>query len=351
MTQKDRKYVTLDYPEVGATSPITSLTGIRGQVGCKCGCGNGKQCNCNDKCVCKIVYITGFYQSESTKTAFVYKGNVKGVGIWHNLNYPPIDGKPVITNLYGPSVEDNGQIKAVGNIFTTGKIQTSLGCLYQGNLGGKGRWSLIVPKIKVGKNQGYDTIVHSTMDNLAVGNYSIYDIVDGKKVYGKLHAFIYNIDNNKFVYMTKPDGKSISAYGIWKNDKNWYTICGGSVDGLQSKAYLVDYDEASKQLSNWQEYTYNNESSAITHFNGIYGNKCNNKYNLAGMTILDGVEIAFAATIKRKNICKFSKKAKWEQIIYPNALSNTSNSVYKNIIIGVYRNDNTSGEAHGYSSF
>lgn len=282
-----RVYLTLNYPGF-TVGDKTLLTGIKA----------------NDK-----YYITGFYKHLEETITFVYYGTVSGADIsninnWHTLNYPGA----AVTNLYGPAVNCRG-IRAVGNYTIAGGSQT-YGCLYQGTLAGKGLWKTIMPP------KAINCICHSTMKNLLVGNYSI-----GEQDAG--NAFIYNIKHDSYDNITLPDVRSITAYGIWYNGKNNYTICGGA----DRKAYIVDYNSKDKKLSNWQFY----RDGLISHFEGI--SAAENGYSLVADIVDGDQQSAKIAYVKRKNNGRFSS-IKWESLAVPN--QNTSgNSIAGSTAIGV----------------
>ena len=98
-------------------------------------------------------------------------------------------------------------------------------------------------------------------------------------------AYIYDLSRNIFVTnIVFPGSKSNSAYGIWQNGANGYTICGGysplAINNLaneklpltQGKGFLVDYNAANNTFSNWTSFDYPNGPagiSFITHFESI----------------------------------------------------------------------------------
>src|SRR6185436_5138971 len=92
----------------------------------------------------------------------------------------------------------------------------AFGCLYEGLLDGSGIWTQILP---TSDKPVINTICHSTMHNLIVGNYDTI-LIAGK-------AFIYDIEKHTYYDIIKPGAQSITAYGIWYNGGESYTICGG----------------------------------------------------------------------------------------------------------------------------
>lgn len=312
-----RKYKKFNYPNA-VTGSKTLLTGIR-----------------NVECEKKQFFICGFYEPPSTNSneqvkSFVYKGTIKGKGEWYELYYPGSN----VTNLYGPANDGQGGIQIVGN-YTMFDSKNTIGCLYKGPLDGSGKWNQIIPPFGEVKN----VIVHSNMKNLAVGNYDT-------GIAGK--AFIYDIKTEQYFEIVKKDAISITAYGIWYNGCGSYTICGSyKPSSLLSHdiAYTVDWDNNKKKFSNWKTYQYSNYS--ITHFDGISGTK--HGYSLTGdaVKIKDVEEIEEVAFYFLTN--KKGKDKKWEEIEFPNSIGTSGNSVYKDIVIGVYK-DIDESSINGYVS-
>lgn len=326
-TCKERYYSTFNYPGM-ITGEQTLLTGIRHV--------NNKKDN--------IVYISGFYVPlKRPTTSFIYKGNLTGKGKFYNLDYPNINGMVTTTNLYGP---DNGPIKdtirVVGN-FTHQNVQQAIGCMYEGKLDGSGTWTTILPPFGTVIN----TICHSTMGDLIVGNYDT-NLVQGK-------AFIYNIKTHQYIDITHDDIISITAYGIWYNGDDRYTICGGLTDNKGINAgYVVDFDCRCNEFYNWQKYFFKNDPNLakITHFDGITAGRYENSYNLTGLWSESSIDIpkAFFATIERKCNSKFSKKAEWCSISYPCKAMTTGNTVYKDNVLGIYKDTIEDITVNGYIS-
>jgi len=248
------------------------------------------------------------------------------------LNYPSAPGRKVIaTNLYGPDIRKCNNVRVVGNYFTQEKSGTTIGCMYEGSIDGSGKWKTLAPTTNT-----INTIAHSTMKNLVVGNY------DSELIQGK--TFIYDVKKNLYYDIIKPGAKSITAYGIWYNGGHCYTICGGfsnlnPTSGLDS-GYIVDWNNKTLTFSNWKEYSYqnNNFETIISHFNGITSDGCDG-YNFVGDAIVrsgrENKEIGFFAHVGRNKNTTFSQ-TKWEEIKIPDSNSTSGNSVADDIVIGVY---------------
>jgi len=352
------KYTTFNYPN-SYPGDKTLLTGIR-------------QVKNSNK-----IYISGWYEPAATTVAgtvppatfksFVYKGKLDGAGKFYTLSYPSAPNKTVIvTNLYGPnnmelnymcdsssssssnssnssnssssSSKSRHEIQVVGN-YTIQEKSGAFGCLYEGKLNGKGKWTTILPP---SSEPVINTICHSTHGGLVVGNFDT-QLDEGR-------AFIYNIKTKKYYFITQPNIKSITAYGIWYNGKNNYTICGGytalNISTGFSSAYLVDFNLEKKKFINFRTYSYNNDpiKSVITHFDGITSDG-KNGFNLTGDTATFGsTSLAFFANVPDKR--SKSNTATWRTVSYPGSALTSGNTVLENNVLGVYNGANNS--VNGY---
>ncbi|RTL10655.1 MAG: hypothetical protein EKK54_10135 [Neisseriaceae bacterium] len=296
-------------------SAPTLVTGIRGV--------NGSS----------YVYISGVYSS-TTNSGLLYVGPIStNGGTWHLLNYPSSTGVTVTsTSLYGPNNGDTpGTVQIVGNYTTVESAGSAIGLLYQGAVDGSGTWSTLLPPSPDNSNV-INTIAHSTMGGLVVGNY------DTRLATGK--AFIYDITKNTYTNLTKPGAVSITAYGIWYNGGTSYTIAGGYSDANArgiTTGYLVDWDSATNTASHWTSFNYLNQpvNSIVSHFEGITTDG-NGGYNLAAdVALASGVAGAAFVNVPRNADGTFGT-ASWTNIAYPGASIISANTVYQNNILGVY---------------
>lgn len=307
-----RTYLTFNYPN-SVPGSKTLLTGIR-QKG-------------------DTFYITGFYVPPVGigGVSFLYVGmicDICNICNYYPLDYPSSMGKTVTsTNLYGPSILGD-DIQTVGNYFTVEKGPLAQGCLYRGSLDGSGKWITLTPT-----SDTISCIAHSCMDQLAVGNYDTNILT--------WRAFIYDIYDKTFTDITYPDAISVTAYGVWKNNKKWYTVCGGLILSTSTTyAYLLDYNVEAKQFANWRLYNYPN--STISHFNGISSDD-NDGYYLVGDATVGTATVAFFAHV---DACG---SITWSNIKFPQSTGTSANSVSDSTVIGVYSAD-TSSEVNGYIS-
>ena len=331
---RNRVYLPFNFPGSSQGSR-TLLTGIR-------------------KCKCDYI-ITGFYEYPDTDlipASFIYKGDLLGKGKWYTLNFPSSQGNTVTsTNLYGPDVYhcspsdcsyNDPYYQFVGN-YTILEQTGTFGCLYQGPLSGGGKWTKIVPT-PLSTEPILNTICHSVMDDVVVGNYDTL-LIQGR-------AFLYQISTGRYYDIRSPGAISITAYGVWKNCNGSYTIAGGNVnesDPLREVGYLVDWFEES--FENWSFYQFNQSALAlVTHFDGISYN--DSIYSLTGDYVIPGVGAqAFYAQVKRQKRNQFSKRAYWETLTIEGANGVSGNSVSGNVVIGVYDNISDLTTVNGYVSF
>ena len=313
-----RKYRTFNYPNQQSGGAM-SLTGIRAVKGSD-----------------REIYITGWYRppGDGLEQPFIYKGRISGKGIFHPLSYPSSSGVTVThTNWYGPNNGKSDNIQVVGSYATEETGSASLGALYIGPIDGSGMFRTLKPTSDI---QVSNTIAHSTMGGLVVGNYDT-DTVIG-------NAFIYDIKEDIYYNITREGAKSLTSYGIWHNKGHSYTICGGYSNATPEtgpdSGYLVDWNSQEKTFSNWRIYSYNNDSKTlVTHFDGITGD-CEGGYNITG-TGAAPTELAFFANISKK------KDPTWEQIQFEDYVT-TGNSVCAGVVIGIYI---TQDGINGYISY
>ena len=298
-----------------------------------------------------VVVTASTVLSNGETVASVYEGALQALpnapaSKWH-IFQPEFANQTVTSStLYGPNTALFDPSLGAGNIRAVGSYQYSEaasgptsdhGMIYQGPLNGQGTWTQIdaTPLVTSG-NSLLNTIAHSTMGNLVVGNYDT-DLATG-------HAFIYDMTGSSWTQLNPTHSLSTTAYGIWQNggsNSTHYTIAGGFSDvnhGGVDEGYIVDYDSATKTLSHLAIYNFDNRPvvSLISHFDGITATATG--YNLTGeyVDIAHGDKIGgFFASITRTPDGSFSK-ADWTNIAFPNADLTTGNTVIGNNVLGVY---------------
>lgn len=311
-----------NYPN-SPTGAETTVTGIRGVTGST------------------NVYVSGIYAINAVKQGFIYQGPLSGNGTWGLFNYPSSSGVTVTnTACYGPNNGVNASmIQVVGNYTTSERGTDALGFLYQGPIDGSGGpsdWVTLNPQT-LESIPVVNTIAHSTMGGLVVGNY------DNVQLIGK--AFIYNISSGHYYSIIYPRSISTTAYGIWYNGGTNYTIVGGYSDadakGL-SNGYIVDYDAATNTFSNWASYNYKNQpvDSVVSHFEGITTDGSGG-YNLVAdvgdiSSVGDGLQATFVHVTRVGAGSAFNSYASWVDLVYPDSVLMSANTVFGNSVLGVY---------------
>ncbi len=250
------------------------------------------------------VVLTGSQATgNGTQTgAFLYRGRLTAAasGAQVSVLTPRLPGVTTAT-FYGPDTHyfNPGSIPA-GEVRAVGSYQSSAapsgvfnqGMLYLGPMSGTGgSWRSIDVPAHGARTTGHaracprdrrkcwvmDTIAHSTMGNLVVGNYDLNPTVRGGLASG--NAFIYNIAKRRWTLLGL--GGSMASkttlYGIWQDGGDRsprYTLAGGSAAHGSSargnhRAFLVNYNERTGRLGRPRFYNYGNHPAAVTHFEGI----------------------------------------------------------------------------------
>jgi hypothetical protein len=305
-------YSTFNYPD--AMGGSTFLTGVRGAAG-------------------PGVYITGTFrpQNSSDTQGLLYQGRLSGGGQWTVLNFPSSGGITVTsTALYGPNGLPGENVRLVGS-YKQSDTQYDHGLLYEGPPDGSGTWQTI-DYPSVGETV-LNTIAHSTMGTLVVGNFDT-NLATGR-------AFVYEIASNSWVELQKPGAISITAYGIWHDGGTHYTIAGGYSDGNLlgiDHGYLVNWDSATQMASGWTSYDFANRriGVAISHFDGVTTDNHGGFY-LTGdwVGVIPPNAGAFFAHVGRMPHGVFGE-ARWIPIAYPSSDLTSGNTVYENNVLGIY---------------
>ena len=201
------------------------------------------------------ITLTAKLSSGATQ-AYVYYGPLSSISnpsFLHEFS-PTIPGVTSVTSsaLYGPntpmfnpsSIPANN-ITAVGSYVAAGSSYQH-GMVYKGPVDGTGTYTPFVAPGN-GKDTVGDTIAHSTMGNLIVGNF------DYQSDPARLHGFIYDTSSgqppNAENFTTVDRGRfSTTIYGIWQNgggSSTSYTIVGGfSHVANGGRAFIENYTPA-----------------------------------------------------------------------------------------------------------
>lgn len=289
------------------------------------------------------VILTGSRQVSGVTQGLVWKGSLQtGVGQYYNLNLD-IDGQTVTTSLYyGPNTSLYDPSLGAGNIRFVGSYKYSEGgsgnhgLIYSGELSGAGAWQeLNVPTGLAGGTVA-NTIAHSTMGDLAVGN---YDLTSGSS---SSNAFIYNIAEDSWTLFNLGGMANMtSAYGIWQNGigSDSYTIVGGSEHEGVNKGYLINYNTTTQEFSDAVYYEY---GIGVTHFEGITG--VEGGYNLIATTV-DGATFGFVPS-DGENYGEIT----WVPLDVPGSTIMTANTIVDNIALGVYSTEETEPDIQTYTA-
>jgi hypothetical protein len=356
-------------PCVGSISAILSpgdiVTGVRGTT-------NGD------------VILTGAHATGTDDDAlpFLYQGPLTSAaeGAPVSVLTPSFPGVTTAT-LYGPDTNSfNPDTIPVGQVRAVGSYQTSSpppgthsgvmnhGMIYLGPASGAGgSWTSIdVPadgSNTVGQVRAcpltlpgcfvMNTIAHSTMGNLMVGNYDLNPGVPGGVISG--NAFIYNISTHQWTLLQLGGSRSskTTLYGIWQNGgpgSPRYTLAGGSSAHGSSprgtqRAFLMNYNERTGHFGKPAFYSYGNAPAPVTHFDGITA--VPGGFNLVAISSAQASSMAFVPVTGRH---KTFGRATWYPIdVAASPLCSkdcsmvTGNTVYQNQVMGLYVSDTGPG--------
>ena len=295
------------------------------------------------------VVLTGNQVIEGTGNtqAMLYKGPMLDSSLGQvYLLTPVFEGQEVVSStFYGPNTSvfnaeiGLGNVRAVGSYVVAGEEGVrNRSMVYEGPINGEGgTWTEVaVPSELVGGKTVADTILHSNMGDLAVGNYDI----SGEPASG--NAFIYNMRTGDYLIFDQAFGGTnqlTTAYGIWQESpgSTQYVIVGGSKHGIgANEAFVARFDSATETFSDIRYYTYEGRPEAITHFEGITA--VPGGYNLIATTDKG----AAFASISVQADGSFSE-AQWTLNNMPGADLTTGNSVFQNVVMGIYEQDGVDG--------
>ena len=89
-------------------------------------------------------------------------------------------------------------------------------------------------------------------------------------------------------------------------------------------------------------FTYQNQPSVVTHFEGITTDD-GNGYNMSAMWLSQSGTIGAAFAHIVRNADNSFATPTWVSVAYPNATMTTGDTVYQNYVLGVYELANESG--------
>lgn len=291
------------------------------------------------------VVLSGTALVEGVQNGLIYTGPISPTdpGGVHILT-PAFAGQSVTgATFYGPDTFafnpslGAGNIRAVGSYIYADSGVRNHGMLYQGPPSGGGTWTQIdVPSSVVGGKVVENTLAHSTMGDLVVGNYDLQGVP------ASANAFVYNIAKKSWtIFDFGGTAMLTTAYGIWqtKIGGSSYVIVGGTRHGGGiNKGYVVRYDSESGAFSHLKFYSAMNKPSLITHFEGITATQAG--FHLAGQSAHAGP--ALLASISVKPDGSFSE-ASWIPFAFQGSVITTGNTVYENVLMGIYARSGTPG--------
>ena len=281
-------------------------------------------------------------------------------GNTYTSNLVPIINGNAITGtstFYGPNTPYYNSSIGAGNVLAVGSYKETLSSTYQNGMmylgpitgsASSSNWTSIKVTESVAGQAVGDTIPHSTMGNLVVGNYNTAVPSSGQ-------GFIYNISAQSYKKLSF--GDVTSAFGIWQNGgstSSLYTIVGGytllggdsQIGSKGQLGYIVNYNASTDAFSNFTELSLNNDRSIFTHVEGIAAYQ--DGFSLATMSVKDGLLSAAYAFVPLTS--GGFGAASWDVI--NNNLSGTSttgDTVIDRSVMGLYTTTGGASASFVYS--
>jgi hypothetical protein len=303
---------------------------------------------------------------------FLYRGRLtSAAGAAVSVLAPPFTGVTSAT-FYGPDTHffnpariPRGQVRAVGSYQSSSAPAGVInqGMIYLGPVSGPGgSWKSIDVPAHGARTAGHlracprrrphcfvmDTIAHSTMGNLVVGNYDLKPTVHGGLI--SANAFIYNMTSRQWTLLRLGGSQSsqTTLYGIWQDGgpgSPRYTLAGGSAASGTKQAFLMNYNERTGRFGVPEYYSYGNHRDIDTHFEGITAVR--GGFNLVALSAPEGVSMAFIPVRARNG---HFGHATWFPVNVMNSplcagdcSLVTGNTVYRNHVMGIYHRKGSSG--------
>jgi hypothetical protein len=264
------------------------------------------------------------------------------------------------THAFNPSSIPSGEVRAVGSYETSSKAGVlNHGMVYLGPVRGSGgTWSTIdVPadgKNVVGHTKAcrvsgsncfvMDTIPHSTMGDLVVGDYDLN--LGGAHRAVSANAFIYNMRTHRWTLL-KLGGRTSNGttlYGIWQNGGERspnYTLAGGTSvrqhPKVLQRAFLMNYNERTGVFGARRYFSYRNKPTLLTHFEGITG--VPGGFNVVAQTANDQEGLGFIGVDRHGAFGParwFAVGVRTSSLCAGGCSFVTGNTVYRNQVMGIY---------------
>jgi len=183
-----------------------------------------------------------------------------------------------------------------------------------------------------------DTIAHSTMGDLVVGN---YDLRPGVHAVISANAFIYNLTSKRWTLLRL--GGSMSSqttlYGIWQDGGHAstnYTLAGGSRASGHKRAFLMNYNERTGRFGAPKYFSFGHGPTLLTHFEGITA--VPGGFNLVAGSSAQASSMAFVPVHNGA-----FGAARWHPVnvaasplCAAGCSAVTGNTVYRNKVMGLY---------------
>ena len=314
----------------------------------------------------KVVLTGGAATGSGTQNdPFLFKGRLTtgAAGADVSILTPPFPGVTSAT-FYGPDTHSfnprfipDGKVRAVGS-YTSSSAPPGVvnqGMIYLGPVNGShGSWTSADVPADGAHTVGHawacprhratcfvmDTIAHSTMGDLVVGNYDLNPAVRGGVI--SANAFIYNLTRRQWTLLRL--GGSMSSqttlYGIWQDDGSSspkYTLAGGSMASGRKQAFLMNYNERTGRFGPPKYFSFGHGPALVTHFEGITG--VPGGFNLVAGSTAQASSMAFVP-VNRDG--RFGT-ARWHPVnVAGSAICAsgcslvTGNAVYKNHVMGLF---------------
>ncbi len=336
----------------GAIAPILRagdvVTGVRGT-------GHGK-----------VVLTGGEATGDGTQNdPFLYQGRLTSGAAGANVSIltPPFRGVTSAT-FYGPDTHafnprliPDGKVRAVGSYISSSAPPgvVNQGMIYLGPVNGShGSWTTADVPSDGARTVGHvracprhrttcfvmDTIAHSTMGDLVVGNYDLNPAARGGVI--SANAFIYHLTRHRWTLLRLNGSMSsqTTLYGIWQDGGSSspkYTLAGGSMTGGRKRAFLMNYNERTGRFGAPKYFSFGHGPALVTHFEGITG--VPGGFNLVAGSTAQASSMAFVPVSRDGRF----GAARWHPVnvaASPLCASGcslvTGNAVYKDHVMGLF---------------
>ena len=290
-----------------------------------------------------------FSGTNASKQAVLYNGSVQ-CNILNNYTTFSYPGTTVTgTSAYGPNIiYGTNNINIVGCYNDTSYFPTNLnlGFIYTGsisNLSNSSNYKTICVNI----SYCTFTYVHSVM-----GNYAVLCTTDSNDF---AESYLYNLTTESFTQIQVPNALTTTAYGIWTNNNNIYTIVGGYSTSKKyliteiyntnlnppqpypiGLGYIITYNATTNTFYNFTSVAYPSNSLYLTHIEGISGiyNE-SNTYSIVTTTENNSGSLLANFTKVYATNTTYNVLTNWININYPNNLFNVGDSCANYIVCGM----------------